>query len=194
MGIFSRFAAEYVFSSQLNFIRALFGFLILLCLQFQGLSLESQRKSYLLLRGAIAETSSVLFFKAIMGNVPLATATTLLFSYPIFATLLSWIFLQVRPFVREIIMVFLAFLGISTILRPGRTLAGGEGWALLAAICSGLGVVLLRWLRTKENTLSIYFYHCLAVMVITTPVGYLICPSPGYFPHGPLFWGLRWLE
>lgn len=169
MGIFSRFAADYVTSSQLNFVRGLVGLLILIYLQFKGYSLKSQRKKFLFLRGVIAGTASIAFFKAIMAKVTLATATTLLFSYPIFATILSWIVLQERLSVREIIMVFLAFIGIAIILQPQRAFIEGEWWALLAAICAGSGVVLLRWLRIKETTFSIYFYHCLSVMVITLP-------------------------
>ena len=129
--------------------------------------MKSQRKIFLFLLGIIVGTSSVVFFKAIMLRVPLAVASTLHFTYPIFATVLSWIFFKERPSIRGIIMVCFAFIGIAIILQPQKAFTEGEWWTLLSALCSGVGVVLLRWFRSKENTFPIYFYRCLAVMAIT---------------------------
>jgi drug/metabolite transporter (DMT)-like permease len=90
-------------------------------------------------RGLSVAVASVGFFLGIYV-MPLAEATAIVFTAPIFATLFSWIFLGERPPRILWLTMGMAIAGVGLIVRPNLM---ALGWAALLPFVSALGMALL---------------------------------------------------
>jgi drug/metabolite transporter (DMT)-like permease len=171
MGVVTRIVEGTYSSSLFNMIRGLLGMLVLLGLSRCGLfALKGKQLKLLAARGILGGIASICFFKAIIGGVPLATSTILLYTFPIFGAIFSWILLGERLNAREMAAVFIAFVGVYTILNPGyHPLILGLIFALLAGFLSGITIVIIRMLRREESPFVIYFYFCLFLVIASLP-------------------------
>lgn len=96
--------------------------------------------------------------------LPLAEATTIGFTMPIFATLLSVVLLRERPGIHRWAAVLVGFLGVLVIVGPGHH-AGVTTWGIMvaagAAVVTACISLLLRQLSQKEHSSVIVFYFTL---------------------------------
>lgn len=97
--------------------------------------------------------------------LPLAEATTIGFTMPIFATLLSVLFLGERPGIHRWGAVFVGFMGVVVIVGPGHhegVTALGISVAAGAAIVTACISLLLRQLsRTEEASVIVFYFTVL---------------------------------
>lgn len=97
--------------------------------------------------------------------LPLAEATTIGFTMPIFATLLSVLFLGERPGLHRWAAVLLGFMGVVVIVGPGHhdgVTALGIAVAAAAAIATACVSLLLRQLsRTEEPSVIVFYFTVL---------------------------------
>lgn len=96
--------------------------------------------------------------------LPLAEATTIGFTMPIFATLLSVLFLGERPGVHRWAAVIIGFMGVVVIVGPGHhtgVTSLGIAVAASAAIVTACVSLLLRQLSHTEESSVIVFYFTL---------------------------------
>jgi len=102
-------------------------------------------------------------------TISLADATAILFFAPVLVTLLAGLFLHERVGVQEWLAVFLGFIGVCFIVRPGfRELQLELLVALLAAIALSLYFVLTRALRGKDSEQTTLFHTtALGALVLT---------------------------
>ena len=165
-------SVEGIYSSSLfNMIRGILGILVLLSLSRFRISLLKGRQFKLLAaRGIFGGIASICLFKAIIGGVPLATATVLLYTFPIFGAIFSWILLGEKLNAKEVAAVFIAFVGMYIILNPAhQPVSLMLVFALLAGFLAGITMVTIRVLRREENPFVIYFYYCLFLAIVCLP-------------------------
>lgn len=123
-----------------------------------------------LARGALIGASTHLGFLTI-ANLPLATATVLFFTAPIFATLLAIPIQGERIGPRRAAAVAAGFVGALVILRPGF---GEFHWAMGVALASSalfsLALVLGRGLAGRDGPVSTYLSSVVITLILSVPL------------------------
>lgn len=119
-----------------------------------------------LLRGAAVAISTVGFFSAVFV-MPLAAATALTFTSPMFTALLAALILKEPARRATWIASTIAFVGVLVVLRPNFAAAG---WAALMPLVAALGMSLLmignRFVAGKASPLAMQF----SVAAIAAPI------------------------
>jgi len=114
-------------------------------------------------RSGLGLLSMGLTFQALI-LLPLADATAINFTAPIFATVLS--FLVLKEFVgpHRWAAVFIGFLGVLVVARPGGSSLPvlGVTIALIAALSQAAVTITLRHLQKSENVSAIVFWFAIA--------------------------------
>lgn len=149
-------------------------------------SLKTQRFGAHVVRCAIGLCAMALTFSTLL-LLPLAEATTLGFSMPIFATILGALVLHEATGWRRWGAVLAGFVGVVIVTQPGN------GHIPLAGIATGLGAafltacisILLRTIGKTEAGLTIVFWFSVLSLVPLAPVYVLSAKA-----HAPLVWAL----
>src|SRR5712671_2973096 len=120
MNVLIRVAAQEMHPFEVAFFRCLFGLLFVLPWIVRGgaAQLRPRRMGFYLLRAAIGLVSMATWFYGITV-VPLATATAVSFTGPLFATLAAVLILHEVVRFRRWSAVVLGFVGVLVIMRPG---------------------------------------------------------------------------
>lgn len=119
--------------------------------------------------------------------LPLAEATTIGFTAPIFATIMSALFLHERTGLHRWGAVAMGFVGMLIMVQPGSSafpLFGGT-IALIGAFMTACVSILLRQLARTEEPLAIVFWFCV-ISLLPLGVGLAIFGRP----HDATEWGL----
>lgn len=146
------------------FYRQFFAFLVAIPMLMLGPGLASLRTDRIGLhasRTVVGMTGMLLNFGAVI-LLPLAEATTIGFSVPIFATILSVIFLGERPGIHRWMAVLIGFAGVVIAVNPGGGHTGmtplGIGVAIAAAVVTSFVSLLLRQIGRTEAPMTTVFY------------------------------------
>jgi len=132
-------------------------------------SLTTRRHGLLFFRSLVGFVAMLCFFRA-LGNVPLATATTLLYTSPIFIVLLSGALLaEERP--RGMFgLVLLAFVGIVCVFQPDAGKWSIDTFlALLAGFLAALAYMAVRRLRETESAEAVVAYFGVFSVIACLP-------------------------
>lgn len=139
-----------------------------------------------LLRGTLIGASTHLGFYT-LAHIPLAMATVLFFTGPIFATLLSGPLLGDKVGPRRWAAVLAGFVGALIILRPG---IGAMHPAMLAALGSSalfaMALILSRGVAQADGPVSTFVSSVAITTVMTLPV----MGDAWELPSGALAWGV----
>ncbi|KAL7869852.1 hypothetical protein AOLI_G00138400 [Acnodon oligacanthus] len=134
-----------------------------------------EMRIYLFLRGVLGSSAMILLYYAVL-QMPLADATVIMFSNPVFTALLAWVFLKERCTIWDVIFTVFTLTGVILIARPpfifGGELSGIEGEytnhikgtvaAFSGAIGAACTMVTLRKLgKNVHYYLSIWYYATL---------------------------------
>lgn len=151
-------------------------------------SLKTRRPLAHLLRCFIGLVSMLFTFEALV-LLPLAEATTITFSAPLWATLVSALMLGERIGRYRWSAVLLGFVGILVITRPGGTSEDVPLTGILVALCAAVGqaavMITLRQITRSEAIPAIVFWFTLS----TSLAGAAFLPFFGHW-HGPETWPL----
>jgi len=185
-----------VVAPEMLFYRAFFGLPVVLAwvLTMQGgpraglQALTTRRPWAHVTRSAIGITSILCVFQT-LTLLPLADATTISFTAPIFATLLSFLILKEAVGPRRWAAVAVGFIGVVIVMRPG----GGDhtvplvgiGFGLAAALLTAAVTITLRQLRGTEHVAAIVFWFFVASSI----VGAILLPFVGSL-HQPATYAL----
>lgn len=155
--------------SEILMFRFIFAALIfwLVLLSTSGVvALRTRRPLDHAIRSVSGIVSLSMFFFAV-SRIPIADATALVYSAPIFITVLSILILDETIGVRRWLAVIAGFIGVLLIAQPG-----GAGWdigvaaAIGSAFTAALVATWLRRLSTTETSATIgVFYNSLGMLV-----------------------------
>ena len=149
-------------------------------------SLRTARFPAHVLRCAIGLTAMALTFSAIL-LLPLAEATTIGFSMPIFATVLGALILREPTGWRRWAAVAAGFAGVLVVAQPsgGHVPALGVALGIGAAACTATVSILLRQIGRTERAITTVWWFSALSSVVLLPF-YLHAARP----HPPLVWAI----
>jgi drug/metabolite transporter (DMT)-like permease len=139
-----------------------------------------------LFRAVIGVGSLSLIYQALI-RLPLADATTIGFSAPAFATIMSVLFLGEKVGPHRWTAVALGFVGVMIVTRPGGEALPPAGivFALLGAVGNGAATVTIRQMGAHEKPAAIAFSF-LVFALLVGGVGMFWVAAP----HQPITWAL----
>jgi drug/metabolite transporter (DMT)-like permease len=145
------------------------------------------RRKLLVWRGIFGFTALSAFYHSIV-NLPLADATVIQYTNPVFAGLLAVPFLGERLRRREVISVLVSIVGVVMVMRPSFLFGEGAaldpvtvGIGLFGAMCSSAAYIAVRKLGETEDASVIVFYFALVSVIAAVPTALLsgaIWPTP----------------
>jgi len=157
---------------QILFLGSAFAFLptLIFIWWLEGLaSIWPQRVYLCLARGALTALS-VLAIVWSFTKLPLAEGYALAFTAPLIVAALSGWLLQELVNRHQWVAVFIGFLGVLIILRPGlSTINAGHAAALGSAVLFALSLVLLRKIGTSETTGALLMTYLVVSLAIYLP-------------------------
>jgi len=136
-------------------------------LKASKINIWGKNHGILILRGASGAMALILYFRLIQ-EIPLASATTILFLSPVFATILGIFF--VKEEVRPIQWLFFVVSFIGIVMVKGFDTRIGIIYLLMgfsSSLFSGIAFNCIRKLNTSEHPLVIIFYFPLVTLPIT---------------------------
>lgn len=102
--------------------------------------------------------------------IPLVDATLLTNSAPIFVPFIAWIWVRTPLSHKLWIPIFIGFLGIVLILKPGKAIFNlGAFYALASGVFTGISLLAVRLTANKEKLHTALFYMFLIGWVLTIP-------------------------
>ncbi|MEQ8371277.1 MAG: DMT family transporter [Alphaproteobacteria bacterium] len=176
----ARHASSELHPFQVTFFRAIFGALFLApWLIRAGLSrARTKRLPLHLLRGAIGATAMILWFTAV-SLLPIAEATALSFTAPLYATLLAPFMLGERVGIRRLGATLVGFAGALVILRPG--LSAFDPNALIVVVGAalvGIEIMLIKKLARTDSPDAIVLY----LVLVMIPVSFVMALTQWQWP------------
>ena len=180
MGALLKLASEQGLNApELVFYRSVFSLPVILFWVFRRESLAALRPNRPMAhvwRSGLGLLSMGLTFQALI-LLPLADATAINFTAPIFATILSFLILKEHVGVHRWTAVFIGFVGVLIVARPGGSSLPmlGVTIAVLAAIGQAGVTTTLRHLQRSESIVAIVFWFAISGVVI----GGLVMPFFG---------------
>ena len=160
MHVLVRYVARDVPPMQVAFLRNFFGFIVFVpLLMSNGLAfLRTKRIGLHAVRGVINAIAMLMFFTA-LALTPVARATALSFSAPLFTAILSVIFLGERFRIRRWMAIILGLAGTLIILRPGMIPVDlGPVLVVTAAMLWAVTMIIIKVLSRTESSLAITAY------------------------------------
>lgn len=168
MGVFVKLGIPYFSSFELVFYRCLFGVVIIsLVVRVNGLAVYSPNWKIHVWRSLAGFAGMMLLFYTI-GVLPLATATILNYTSPLFLIVLSALVLKERLKPGLVLAVVLGFTGVVLLLRPtfsaNQTVAGLLG--LASGFFAGVAYLTTKHLgQLGEPGWRIVFYFTLVATI-----------------------------
>ena len=166
-----RFLSPSVHPFELAFFRSLFGFIVILPLLLRGGidSVRTHQPRLQMLRGVVSIAAMMSWFYG-LSMVPLAEATALSFTNVIFGSLAAIIFLREKMTMARGIAVFIGFVGVLVILRPGFVQMDiGVVCVLFSALCWGCSVVIVKQLGRTDAAVSIVAWVGIQLSILSLP-------------------------
>lgn len=161
---------SYIGVYRMAFFRFVIGFgLIAIAVMLGRITLVFNNKKLLFLRG-LAGGIAILIGLVSITKLGLGKGMVLICSYPIFASVISAVFLKERLRLFDIGAILTAIVGIYFIAyeeQQGFSLlvfGKYELLAVLGAVIAGIAVSLIRKLHDTDSSLAIYFSQCVVGM------------------------------
>jgi drug/metabolite transporter (DMT)-like permease len=134
--------------------------------------LRNPEAGLLLLRGLIGLAALACLYYSVV-HLPLAEATVIHFTNPVFTALIAALFLRESLHARELVLVLVAFAGVLLVARPAGLLAGTSTTLDPLAVVSALGgalfaaaaYVLVRRLRRHDAMVVVFYFAAVSVVV-----------------------------
>jgi len=166
----------------LVFFRTFFGMVVILpiLLKVKLPALSSGLYPLYILRGILNIASVIGAFFAV-SLIPLADAVAFSYIAPIFATVLAVFFLKEKIGAHRIFAIFLAFLGVIILVRPGfQSLNAGILTALGAALCFAATLICVKILTRHDSPTIV----SLMAFIIGIPVSLVAALFYWQWPSG----------
>ncbi len=167
--------------------RAALVFVVLLPILFwQGRAVFNTSSIRLqVVRGGIGGLGMLCVFTG-LSMISLAEVTVLLFTVPIFATLLSIVFLSEKVGIRRWTAIFVGFLGILIIARPQGSLSTGHLFIVCAALSWSTSILIAKKLTEKDTVISITFWQAMGCVPLAFIASLFVWELPSFVQLGAL--------
>ncbi|CAN5865338.1 DMT family transporter [soil metagenome] len=186
MSLLVKVAGQRLPSQEIVLVRAVITLgLSYLLVRRTGVHIWGKNKRLLVLRGLLGFTALSFFYYSLV-HLPLAEASIIQYTNPIFTAILAALLLREHMGRWDVGGVLVSFLGVLLIARPGFLFGSTSqlspfavGIALTGALCSAGAYVTIRKMA-GEHPLVIVFYLPLVTLVATVPIAApsLIWPTP----------------
>jgi len=145
-------------------------------LRRRGVSVLGTNRRLLLLRGIFGYIALSCFFFA-LTRLPLADATVIQYTNPVFTAILAALFLSESIRRRDALLTLLSLAGVVLMTRPGFLFGGLEerldplavGIALTGAVFSAAAYVIVRRLGRTEDPVVIVFWFAMVATLGAIP-------------------------
>ena len=119
------------------------------------------------------------FFYVGLSLTPLAEATALAFTAPLFSVLLAVIFLKEQAGVARALAISVGFAGALLIIRPGLGVINpGSVWVVISAFIWGGTIITIKLLARKDNSMTITAYMALLIAIMSLPIAIMFWQTP----------------
>ena len=184
-------------TASILFYRLLFGLgAVVLYLKLIGKLNElrlGKKRNYMLLLGVLNTITLFTYFSAFKYS-SLAVAVLLLYTAPVYVTLLSPLILKERITLKNIFALTLSISGIVLIVNPGEFMGiSAEGSYLLGILCGlvsglsyGCSIMTINYLKEDYSGVAQMFWSTVVSLVLFLPFGVSV-------PAGVLFENLKTL-
>ena len=187
----TKLLGSHIPTATLIFVRSIFSFSMVFPIACQkGLKkhLKVKNKKVLIFR-IINSFFAIGFTYYAYRNLPLATATSIGFSGPLFVTTFAIFMLKEKFSLKQWAYLFVGYVGVLTITNPSSiAFEVAVVSSLMANTLAGLGVNLTKILTRTEESLSLVLYNGMFNTVasfLVIVVGFLVIPSMEiYIPTG----------
>ena len=156
---------------EIVFFRCLISFLITYyLLKRKGHNILGTNRSLLMMRGIFGTIGLYCYF-VILQEIPLETASTLIYFTPLFTSLVGVFLLREKMSIIQWVLLLIAFFGI--ILIQGFDSRVNIFYLLIGlggSLCAAFAYSIIRYLRDKEHSLVLMIYF----PMIAFPIGGLI--------------------
>ena len=169
--IIKTLTADDVPTAQMVFLRSILSVALLMpWLMRKGISrLYTQRIGLHVARGVLGVTAMMCVFYS-WGNLPLAQASLLKQTSPIFISIIAFIWLKESLGNKTILAIITGFIGVALIIDPGAENADLNiviFVALAGAMLAGSAKVVVRKMSSTETPGRIVFYFSLVGMLVS---------------------------
>ena len=163
-----RFATEENHPFEVAFFRTIFVLLIFLPVVIKNgfKSLKPNNIKLQFFRALIGSVAMLCMFYG-LSITELAKATALMFTVPIFATILAIIFLKEVVGIRRWSAMFVGFFGALIVLRPDIDLEFGQILILCGSLMWSSSVLMAKKLTQTDTTLTITFWQAAGLIPAT---------------------------
>jgi drug/metabolite transporter (DMT)-like permease len=173
-------------AAELLFFRGAFGtlFLVPLVMWFGWRSVATRHPAMHLLRTAFGTASMFGVFYAVT-HLPLADATAILFSSPLFATVFAALILREVVGWRRATATLIGFCGVLVMMRPGTdAIEPAVFVAIGAALLTGALAIIIRRLSGKDSPYVIIFWFTTlgSVIALAPALAVWVPPSASDWP------------
>ena len=110
----------------------------------------------------------------------LAEATALGFTVPIFATILSILFLKEKIRLRRFTALILGFIGTLIVLRPDISIQIGSFFIIFSALLWSICLIFIKQLTKTDNAITISFYAGIGLIPATLFVAIPVWTNPNF--------------
>ena len=176
-----RYVTQRMSGIEVAFFRNLFGLIVIApVLARYGPRLFYTEKLKLHVFRACLNAFSMLAFFVGLSMTPIARATAISFTAPLFAALFSALFLGEVFRWRRWTAIFLGFFGALVILRPGlQAFDIGALLVLVSSLLWAMALIDIKVLGRTESTLTITVYVTVLLIPMTLAPAVLVWETPG---------------
>jgi drug/metabolite transporter (DMT)-like permease len=172
VGTLAKVSGQYTSTGVLLLVQNLicFAFIVPVALRGGWRSLRTSRIGLHVLRAGTGTACWYALFYAIT-QIPLANATLLTYSAPLWMPVVAWIVTRQRAAAATWIGAVVGFAGVLFVLQPrGHGFTLGEASALAGAVFLAVAMMSVRWLGATEPVVRILFYYFLLSTVLSVPI------------------------
>lgn len=185
MSLFIKLLSGAMDPLQVAWFRAVFGLITLLpfMLRFGRSATRTKRLGSHLIRSVFGATSMMLGFYAV-AHLPLATATALSFTRPLFMVPLAIVFLKEVVRLRRWIATILGFAGVIVMLRPDTGIELAALFSVASALAAALSQLWTKRLTATEPVAEMMFFHAVFTTLITLGPAVYVWQTPTWGQFG----------